>query len=534
MLLLFGVQAAAADAGGVPALLELVDVGSTRQRTWAFNTLGRLCFDHAENAREVCESRAIEAAVENVIGRPGWRAGTSAAELAGADEVDVSLALKSNDHARVKDKSAYLLGNLAARPASHVRLLASGAADAAVAVLRALNLAREQGIPEPEIHAAFIARSVGLLTNLSVHEVSRAAVRAAGALDALQRVAREPGHDNHRPASAAIACANLCSDSTSDPDTIPQLDPMPSTVLEYVVKALSSAVKREKYMGNVYYTPWKVAMGVRNLAAINRLNLQRLAGTCFPSHRLLSVLCAPLRISAVYPSGARVFFADAGAVEHLVEGLSFDERSAHHCSLALYELCVGDARHESELWPPPPRDQRPLTVQLRVQRTLTPLVVAQQRVAWARLHLPTTYTPSAVQDRLRAPLGASELLSADIVESVGRWVSAVWCSRGSTSAARSSGIRAISSSSSSSRRSGGITAQELECVPVPGPTASGGAGDGWLGSDGDFELDEQLRVGAVGRCAHRTGLVSAECLSPRHYGLVLHTRHYSIRCFAAV
>ena len=58
-------------AGGVPALLELVSVGSTRQRTWAFNTLGRLCFDHAENAREVCESSAIEAAVENVIGRPG-------------------------------------------------------------------------------------------------------------------------------------------------------------------------------------------------------------------------------------------------------------------------------------------------------------------------------------------------------------------------------------------------------------------------------------------------------------------------------
>ena len=49
---------------------------------------------------------------------------------------------------------------------------------------------------------------------------------------------------------------------------------MPEKVLEYVVKALSSAVKREKYMGNVYYTPWKVAMGVQNLAAMHALNLQ--------------------------------------------------------------------------------------------------------------------------------------------------------------------------------------------------------------------------------------------------------------------
>ena len=87
-------------------------------------------------------------------------------------------------------------------------------------------------------------------------------------------------------------------------------------------------------------------------------------------------------------SAARSVYADAGAVEHLVEGLSFDERSAHHCSLALYELCVGDAKHERELWPPPPSAQRPLTVQLRVQRTLTPLVAAQQGLAWSRLHLP--------------------------------------------------------------------------------------------------------------------------------------------------
>ena len=65
---------------------------------------------------------------------------------------------------------------------------------------------------------------------------------------------------------------------------------MPTTVLEYVVKALSSAVKREKYMGNVYYTPWKVAMGVRNLAAINSLNLQRLAGNylIWTTHRTLT------------------------------------------------------------------------------------------------------------------------------------------------------------------------------------------------------------------------------------------------------
>ena len=70
-------QAAAADAGGVRALLRLVDVGSMKQRythcssllvvprliayrllhrMWAFNTLGRLCFDHAENAAEVCNS----------------------------------------------------------------------------------------------------------------------------------------------------------------------------------------------------------------------------------------------------------------------------------------------------------------------------------------------------------------------------------------------------------------------------------------------------------------------------------------------
>ena len=484
-------QAAAADAGGVPALLELVDRGSTRQRTWAFNTLGRLCFDHAENAAEVCRSHAIEAAVENIIGRSPRMAAAAAEDRGEAEgeaegerdaalrdeeeEVDVSLALKSNDQARVKDKSAYLLGNLAARPASHRRLLESGAANAAVAVLRALNRAREEDIPESQIHAAFIARSVGLLTNLSVHEVSRGAVREAGALGALERVAREPGHDNHRPASAAIASANLCSDSISLPDSIPVLEPMPHTVLEYVVKALSSAVKREKYMGNVYYTPWKVAMGVRNLAAMHQLNLQRLA--------------------------------DAGAIDPLVDGLSFDERSADHCSRALYELCVGDSKLEREIWPPPPgtgtaadalthtqthvRTQaqvvlpltaapgqghqqlvpkRTLAAQLRVQRTLTPLVVAQQRAAWAHCLMrsvhpaaveppPTDGHLDALSAETRAPVSvsvsvsAAELLSADMVESVARWVASIWCSNPSSGSGSGSGGSRIGGSSPRGRPS---------------------------------------------------------------------------------
>lgn len=199
---------------------------------------------------------------------------------------------------------------------------------------------------------------------------------------------------------------------------------------------------------------------------------------------------------------------DAGAVEHLVEGLSFDERSAHHCSLALYELCVGDAILENELWPP---SQRPLTVQLRVQRTLTPLVAAQQRLAWAHLHLPVA--PLAAQDGRRAPLGASELLSADIVEIVARWVSPVWCFGGSISTARhtSGGIRTTSTCSSSrGRTSSGTTATAQEfgtAAGVAGPTV-GGARGGWLGSNADFERDEQLRVGAAGRCAHREALVS--------------------------
>ena len=385
-------QAAAAEAGGVAALLELVGQGSTRSRTWAFNTLGRLCFDHADNAAQVCESGAIEAAVANVLG-------CAHDEYGGA--VDVGLALRSHDDARVKDKSAYLLGNLAARPASHRRLLQCGAASAAVAVLRALNLAHEQGLPEGEIHAAFIARSVGLLTNLSVHEPSRAAVREAGALEELQRVARESGHDSHRPASAAIASANLCSDSSSDPASIPQLEPMPEKVLEYVVKALSSAVKREKYMGNVYYTPWKVAMGVQNLAAMHALNLQRLAA-------------------------ARV-------IEPLVDGLSFDERSAEHCSRALYELCAGNATLEHELLP---RPQRALTTQLRVLRTLTPLVVAMQRVAWARAHHDGPrrgVPPPAIADAggsspqaVVAVGKAVECLSGDVLEMVGCRVAQIW------------------------------------------------------------------------------------------------------------
>ena len=61
-------QAAAADADAVSSLLRLVGTGSIRQRTWAFNTLGRLCFDHAENAAKVCSSSAMEVAVENMLG----------------------------------------------------------------------------------------------------------------------------------------------------------------------------------------------------------------------------------------------------------------------------------------------------------------------------------------------------------------------------------------------------------------------------------------------------------------------------------
>ena len=325
-------QAAAANAGGVQALLRLVDTGSMRQRTWAFNTLGRLCFDHAENAAEVCRSNAIEASVANVLG-------CESVQVA----VDVSLALISHSHAHVMDKSAYLLGNLAARPASHTRLIEGGAAVAAVAVLDALNMAREQKIPSHEIHAAFVARSVGLLTNLSSHGPSRAAVRAAGALAALERVARE-GHDKHRPASAAIAIANLCSDSDILVG-IPSLDAMPEFVLDNVVRALSSAVNREKYMGNVYYTPWKVAMGIRNLAVMHPLNLKGLSG----------------------------------AIRPLIDGLSFDELSRHHCSLALYEICVGNPNSERHL----AQDFSPGVQGRTVRRVISPLIAATQNLAWA-------------------------------------------------------------------------------------------------------------------------------------------------------
>eukprot|EP01052_Picozoa_sp_SAG31_P049510 SAG31_NODE_10880_length_1088_cov_1.015167_1_plen_105_part_00 len=38
--------------------------------------------------------------------------------------------------------------------------------------------------------------------------------------------------------------------------------------LQHVVEALSSAVKREKYMGNVYYTPWKVVRLSSKIAMI--------------------------------------------------------------------------------------------------------------------------------------------------------------------------------------------------------------------------------------------------------------------------
>jgi hypothetical protein len=63
-------------------------------------------------------------------------------------------------------------------------------------------------------------------------------------------VVREEGHDKHRPASAAIASANLCcSDDGTPAAGIPEVAPMPESVLEYVVEALSSAVKLKKYMG---------------------------------------------------------------------------------------------------------------------------------------------------------------------------------------------------------------------------------------------------------------------------------------------
>ena len=334
-------QAAAADADAVTALLDLVNSGSIRQRTWAFNTLGRLCFDHAENAAKVCTSPAMEKAVDNMMSMSMSTVGVADERAPGVVGTQATpglimwrqpepvlqpgrLAQLKSDPARVKDKSAYLLGNLAARPASHPRLLACGAANAAVAVLTALNYAREkakdQNDPAPlPIHDAFIARCVGLLTNLSVHEPSRAAVLQAGAILPLIQVAQS-GCARHRPASAAIASANLCkrgSGTRFDRQSVPDLDAFPTDVLGNVVEALSSAVKREKYMGNVYYTPWKVAMGVSNLAA----------------------LCSENRCALI----------QHGVVRHLVVGLDFDERSQHHCTSALYEICVGYPKMEAEV-----------------------------------------------------------------------------------------------------------------------------------------------------------------------------------------
>ena len=88
-------QAAAAEAGGVAALLELVGQGSTRSRTWAFNTLGRLCFDHADNAAQVCESGAIEAAVKRAAAAPAAAAAPSSSESSLSASVQQHLTLSS-------------------------------------------------------------------------------------------------------------------------------------------------------------------------------------------------------------------------------------------------------------------------------------------------------------------------------------------------------------------------------------------------------------------------------------------------------
>jgi|EP01049_Picozoa_sp_SAG25_P002355 hypothetical protein len=140
---------------------------------------------------------------------------------------------------------------------------------------------------------------------------------------------------------------------------------------------------------NVYYTPWKVAMGVRNLAAMHPVNLDRLA-------------CA---------------------IPYLIEGLDFDAQSRKHCSLALYEICVGHAELELQL-----SLHRGLRGSL-VQQVIAPLVAAKQRLSWARLLCTRSHrSSSAGQDYsaavadLALPTQPHDLLPYDLVEMVSGYV----------------------------------------------------------------------------------------------------------------
>lgn len=250
----------------VPLLARLLDSGSLHQRKLAGNALLILCFKHSDNAALVGESRAIEAAVANVL------APTSSRPKSGATD-ESGLALIENDEELVRQISVGVLSNVSAfNPCSHARLVGCGVVQMAVSVLESLLACRIDGaIKKEQLHDKLIAWSVSLLHCLSDNRSIRPALIDAGATAQLLRIAQSPC-SGHFPVSATFAVGNLYSHDIEYPREAlaPPLSAVhiPETVLRQCVAALPAALRGEVHNG-YYFMPDKVALGLRNLLSLS-------------------------------------------------------------------------------------------------------------------------------------------------------------------------------------------------------------------------------------------------------------------------
>ena len=99
----------------------------------------------------------------------------------------------------------------------------------------------------------------------------------------------------------------------------------------------------------------------------------------------------------------------------MIDGLSFDELSRHHCSLALYEICVGHPDFEHHLLMHSEVD-RAHPQRFNPAKVIAPLIASTQRVAWACSILNVSSTVGHAS--------ATHILSYDVVELVAERVTA--------------------------------------------------------------------------------------------------------------
>ena len=299
-------QAAAVDAGAAPTLARLMSrhgSGCAETRANAALALTQLYTfgpDAERLSLAVAETEAVEIAVANVLeGVPEAR-----------------LAAMYADPELLRWRSIMVLNNLAVfAPQAHARLLAAGAARAATLILLSAEGLAAPG-QEP-IHPHLLGTTVSCLCCLAYHPPSRPAVREAGAVERLLRIATGP--PTAYEAVAAIALANLAGSALT----------LPPRTVRKVLRVFEASLLGKMCVG-IYFVPWMVAMSLG--AMVDRpANAEQLLKHG-AAYLLLDGVHLPITSRASAASRAAGKRAPAGFIDDAAD------KCPEHCVRALWGL----------------------------------------------------------------------------------------------------------------------------------------------------------------------------------------------------